>query len=219
MLPNLNQHIKLKGLLSLVLGFIIVVGGYAWFIQTPYFLSFKTWAEQNFIVFSFFLLIAKIVGIIIPPVPGGLFTLGAIPIIGWWQAYIIDFVGLMIGSSIAFFLGKRYGRKLLLYFFDKALVEKIEKTKIKQNRQVESLFVLRVLAGSTLTEIVCYAAGLLKISFKNFLIGTALSHLVIGIPMFYLANNLLEMKNLWMSLVTLVIAILFFWKLKGRYIE
>lgn len=219
MLPNLNQHIKLKGLGGLILGFVIVIGSYAWFIQTPYFLTFKDWAEQNLVVFSLFLLVAKIIGIIIPPLPGGLLTLGSIPIIGWWQAYIIDITGLMIGSSIAYALGKRYGKKVMQYFFSDELIEKIEKTKIKKNRQIESLFILRVLSGSTITEIVCYAAGLLKISFKNFFIGTALAHLVVGLPMFYLANNILEMKNVWISLITFLVVIVFFSKLKARYLE
>lgn len=219
MLPNLNQHVKPKGLLSLVFGFFVVIGVYAWFMQTPYFESFKMWAEQNFVTFALFLLLGKIVGIIIPPLPGGLLTLGSIPIIGWWRAYIIDFTGLMIGSSMAYYLGKKYGNRLLSYFFDDKLIKKIEETKIKKNRQIESVFLLRILFGSTVTEIVCYAAGLLKISFKNFFIGTALSHLVIGVPMFYLANNLLEFKNFWISAIMLAIAIPLLWKLKGRYIE
>lgn len=219
MLPNLNQYVKLKGLGGLVLGFVIVIGSYAWFIQTPYFLTFKAWAEQNLVIFSLFLLVAKIIGIIIPPLPGGLFTLGAIPIIGWWQAFLIDFTGLMIGSTMAYFLGKRYGKKIMLYFFNEQLIEKIENTKIKKNRQIESLFILRVLSGSTITEIICYAAGLLKISYRNFFLGTALAHLVVGLPMFYLANNILEMKNVWISIITFVVAIIFFAKLKARYLE
>jgi uncharacterized membrane protein YdjX (TVP38/TMEM64 family) len=215
----MNKHLKLKGVFSLFFGFIVVAGGYMWFIQTPYFSLFKAWAEQNVITLSIFLVIVKVIGIVIPPIPGGILTLGAIPILGWWQAYVLDFTGAMIGSAIAYYLGKKYGNKLLSKFFDQALIEKMEHTKIKKNRQIESVFLLRFLFGSTIVEIVCYAAGLLKITFRNFMIGSIISHVVLGLPTYYLANNLLELKNLWLSAAILAVGIPFVWKLKGRYIE
>jgi uncharacterized membrane protein YdjX (TVP38/TMEM64 family) len=95
----------------------------------------------------------------------------------------------------------------------------MEHTKIKKNRQIESVFLLRFLFGSTIVEIVCYAAGLLKITFRNFMIGSIISHVVLGLPTYYLANNLLELKNLWLSAAILAVGIPFVWKLKGRYIE
>lgn len=204
----------------LFLAFVIaVVLAYFWFAQTSYFVDFKEWSEQNLLIFVSVLFIFKVVGIIFPPIPGGLLTLGAVPILGWWQAYLIDFAGAMTGSSLAYFLGKKYGNVILSKFFDPKIIERVHKIKIRKNRQIESIFVLRFLVGGTFTEIVCYAAGILGISYRNFLIGSILSHIVLGVPIYYFAYNLFDSRRILINLLILAIAIPLIWKFRGRYLE
>ena len=108
-----------KHLLALfVFGFGTLIF-YLWFIKSPHFSGFVAWSQQNIILYYFVLVVLKIVGIIWPPIPGGLLTLGSIPVLGWPLAYSADFLGSMIGSTAAYFLAKKYG----LGFMKKSLTK------------------------------------------------------------------------------------------------
>lgn len=208
-----------KQLVFLAVGFLITIIAYLWFIKTPFFQSFTVWSQHNLLVFLITLLAIKVLGIVWPPIPGGILTLGAIPIIGWETAYTTDFLGSLIGSSIAFYLGKKYGYKFLKNIFDVKTLEKIQKTKVVSKREIEGVFVMRTLTGSTISEAVCYGAGLLKIKYKNFLIGSTLSHLATGIPAYYLASSFFTKGNFTINIVFILIALpLLIW-LRKRYFE
>lgn len=206
--------------LFLLLGFVLVIVPlYLWFVKTPQFVEFTTWSQQNFYLFFSLLTIIKIIGIVFPPLPGGLLTLGAIPVIGWQYAYLADLLGLSLGSSIAYFIGKRYGYGLLHKLFDDSAIEKIRKIKVVKKREIETVFMLRAFLGSAITEIVCYAAGILNIRYRNFLIGSTLSHIVMGIPFYYFANSLFSKKQIVVNLILMGIVLPLLWKFRSRYIE
>lgn len=208
-----------KHIFFILLASVVTLISYFLFIQTPLFQEFSEWSRQNFLLFITTLLIIKVVGIVWPPIPGGLLTLGAIPIIGWGNAYIIDFIGSTLGSSAGFLLGQRYGLNLLHRIFDQSTIEKIQRFKIIKSKEIEAVFVMRVLTGSTVSEAVCYGAGFIGVKFQHFLIGSVLAHIVVGIPSYYFAGNILEGKNLLLNALFVLIAIPLLLKLKGRYIE
>jgi uncharacterized membrane protein YdjX (TVP38/TMEM64 family) len=205
--------------ISFVLFFFIVVGAYLWFVTTPYYGMLIDWSRQNIIAMMMVLIVVKILGIIIPPIPGGVITVGAVPFIGWQLAFLSDFIGGMIGSVIAYYLGKKYGRSILEKLFDQKAVDKIYTIRIKPNREIESIFVLRFLFGSLIAEVICYAAGVLGVNFKSFVIGSIIYHIAIGVPAYFLVSNLLHNKNMIFNLILLVIAVPLFFVLRKRYFE
>ncbi len=143
----------------------------------------------------------------------------SIPIIGWQTAYFTDFLGSIVGSSIAFYLGKKYGFDFLKRIFDAKTLEKIQITKVVSKREIEGVFVLRVLTGSTISEAVCYGAGLLNIKYRNFLIGSTLAHLITGIPIYYFTNSLITRGDLTRNVVFILLAIPLLFLLRKRYFE
>ncbi len=208
-----NRHIWTTVILVL-----IPILLFLWLKQSGYFDIFYNWAHRNYFLFIGVLFLLKVAAMIYPPLPGGILTLGAIPVIGWVAAYGVDLVGSMVGSSIAYVIGKKYGYILLSKIFDDATVSKLRTTKIKKGREIESVFVLRVLGGM-IVEIVAYGSGLLGIGFNNFLIGSIFSHLVIGVPSYYLANNIFSTQNIFFSILLVVVSVVLLWKVKGRYFE
>jgi uncharacterized membrane protein YdjX (TVP38/TMEM64 family) len=208
-----------KSLIILTTIYVLSIALYFWFIGTDSFLALKSWSEQNIVLTIIFLVTLKIIGIVWPPLPGGLITLGSIPVLGWQLAYASDFTGSAIGSSIDYYIGKKYGHKIVHKLFDKKTIERIHSIKIKKNKEIEATFALRLVGGNTISEAISYAAGLLGIRYKNFLIGTVLSHLFLGIPTYFLVANIFNAQNLGISLTVSIIAIAFLWKAKGRYFE
>lgn len=208
---------------SLYLWILICVWGgtialYFWFTKSPYFESFNLWAQQNLLLFYVTLLTAKILAIVWPPLPGSLFTLGSIPFIGWFQSFLVDLAGGLIGASIAYWLGRKYGYPFLEKLFNDDLVQKIKETKIRPNREIESIFMGRAAGNGNLMELVCYGAGVLRVRFHNFFIASFLAGFL-SLPIYYLGGNLFDGSSLIMGMLVGALTLFLFWKLKGRYVE
>jgi len=200
-------------------GFLVTFLLYFWFVHSWYFVPFEVWVQGNLLLFSLFLFGIKVIGIVWPPLPGGLFVLGSVPLIGWINAYLLDFGGTLLGSSIAYILARKYGMSLVQRIVSTELTKKIEKIKVRKERELETVFLARVLGGAVLVEIVAYASGLFRIGYRNFLLGTIASHFLLGIPAYYFFENIFEGKNILISIVSIVALIFLFTKFKGRYLE
>lgn len=190
-----------------------------WLVRSPYFVSIDSWIKTNKVIFVVSLYLYKTLGVLWPPIPAGLFTLMSIPFLGWSNAYLIDLLGSISGGTIAYHLGKKYGLPLLKKIFSDDIVEKIQKAKIKKGREIEAVFFYKILLGSTILEAVYYGAGFLRIGFNNFLIGSVLSHMLVGIPSFFLIGNIFSGRNFAISVVLSILALLLIFKTKGRYFE
>lgn len=196
---------------------IATIALYIWFISTSLFGIFQEWSQQHLPLFISTLLLIKIAGIVWPPIPGGVLTLGSIPILGWMGAYLVDFVGSIIGSSIAYCIARRCGIQFMQKIFDVSTIEKIRHVRIMPRRELEAIFLFRTFGG-TIVELVCYAAGLLRIRYSKFLMGTILSHLLVGIPIYYFAESLIRGKGLALNALALLLLVILFFIARKRYI-
>ena len=203
----------------LIMIFIAFMALVYWFFKSPYFVVVDVWVKKNIVLYVSALFVYKAIGVLFPPIPAGLVTIASIPFLGWAGAYAIDLLGSITGGSVAFLLGKRYGRNILRKIFNDSIVEKIVKTKVKKGKEIEAVFMFRLLLGSTILEAVYYGAGFLRIPFGKFLIGASLSHIAVGVPSFILANNIFSGKNLVLTGALSVLALFFVLKTKGRYFE
>lgn len=203
----------------LVVSFALVLVGLYLFFKSSYFFVVDTWVKQNIILYVVSLFLYKAVGVLFPPIPGGIITLASIPFLGWFNAYLVDLFGSLVGGAVAYFLAKKYGRNILSKILGEDITKKVEKIQIKKDREIEGVFVYRLALGSTILEAVYYGAGLLKVGFKNFLIGSFLSHVVVGVPQFYLANNIFNGENIILTITITLIGVVFVLITKGRYFE
>jgi uncharacterized membrane protein YdjX (TVP38/TMEM64 family) len=199
--------------------FLLTLAIFYWFIKSVYFIPAQLWVSQNRFSYIVILFLCKALGIIWPPIPSGLLTMGSIPFLGWKTSYFIDLGGSIAGGTIAYYLAKRYGLEFLKKIFDQSILERIQKTKIKKGKEIEAVFVYRVLLGTTILEAIYYGAGLLKVTYWKFLIGAVLSHLVVGIPTFILAQNIFSGKNMAITVLSIVVSLFIVYKTKSRYFE
>lgn len=219
---HLRHSMKIKDYKHILLFLSIFIGitlTYIWFINSEYFKPFIAWSKDHLALLFISLVFIKIIGILWPPLPGGYFTIASIPAIGWMYAYAADFVGTMIGASLAYYIGKRYGYHALEKIFDKNILEKIKAVKIKKHRELEMMLMLRFVGGATLTEAVCYAAGLLGVSYRNFIISILGPHILFVIPAYYYAESIFKTKNLVTSYLLILVSIPLLMKLKKRYLQ
>ncbi|MEZ4180086.1 MAG: VTT domain-containing protein [Candidatus Doudnabacteria bacterium] len=210
--------LKNKHLLVFVLAFVVAIVATLYATQTSWFLNVKLWASENQLRFEFWLLVFKVIGIVWPPFPGVVLTLGAVPVLGWIPAFLIDFIGNIIGSVIAFVIAKRYGRTVVAYLVGSNITQYLSRFKFKSDRELEALTFAFIFGGS-LAEVASYIAGLSKVKFSNFVLATVISNLVLGLPLFYLFNFAVTGVNFIYGVIPIIIGVIFFWILRERYFE
>lgn len=213
------KNVKWKNTILTLIVTGLTFGTYYLFLKSRYFIIFDYWFRHNKFKFVLFLFIFKIISVLWPPLTGGLFTMASIPLLGWLNAYMIDLIASTIGGIIAYFLGRKYGYRILGFLFDKKLVKKMCKVKVKSGREIEAVFLYRMFLGTTIIEAIYYGAGFLKIKFAYFLVGAVASHIVVGIPSYFLVKNVFEGKNLLLIILSIMFGIPFFVVFRRRYFE
>ena len=217
MASMLTKISKNKHALIFIGGVALTFLGYFQLLNSGYLNKFVAFSQENIVLYFVVLVCLKILGIVWPPIPGGLLTLGSIPILGWFYAWLADCIGSLIGSSIAYYLGRKYGMSFLKKIFDEATLSKIGLIKMNPKREIEGVAVLRLFYG-TISEVISYGSGLIGVKYPSFLLGTLLA-LLSGSVFFYVANSIFTGANVALNGALIVLAILLFFRLKGRYFE
>lgn len=112
--------------------------------------SFGVWAPIMFVLLS-------MIQIVIPFIPGEPFELLAGYTFGSVKGTILCFISGCIASFIIIFLVKKYGNRIVHFFFDKADVSKLEFLKSKKSFVLFSI--IFILPG-TPKDLLCYIGGL-----------------------------------------------------------
>ena len=106
--------------------------------------------------------------------------------------------------------------KVIKVLFGQSGVNHVSKLKINPAHELEVLTLMKVLAGS-IGEYISYAAGIFPISYRNFIIATTISSVVIGLPVYYLFNYAFQSGNLAFGLIPVVLCGVLLYLLRKRY--
>lgn len=212
-----SNYIKRYGFLAVLFAaFVITIAGYTLFSRTEHFQALIDWADYNQTVFVLILLFIKIVGIVWPPLPAAVFTLGSIPVIGWQSAFAVDFAGGIIGSCIAFWLSRKYGPNVIKTLFGESGLQQVQRFKFKPENELEAITLMRFFSGA-IAELISYGSGLTNIKFRNFLLGTIFSYMLITLPMFYAVSFVFEAENLLLAVIPIGVGIVLIYSIRHRY--
>lgn len=218
LINKVKAHVT-KDLIIFVLISIVMLGVYLWFLKSPYAVSFGEYANKNFYLFATILIFIKFVGIVYPPISGGYFTLAAIPLIGWERALACDLIGSTLGGSVDYYIGRKYGIRIVKRFFGDSIAEKVGLIKIKKGKEIEGLIVSRILTGATIVEAIHYAAGLFRINFWKYSFAMITSHLIVGVPIYWIFGGVLGTTLTLYMIPVLLLALFGLYKMRGRYLE
>lgn len=187
--------------------------------QTKEVQSFIAFVHSHFLVYLASLFIGKTISIIYPPLPGAIFTLASVPLIGWKAAYVIDVLGSFVGVSASFYLGKKYGYAILNRVVGTTITNKISSIKLKPRNQVEAAIFLRFAVGGLLSDGLAWGASLIGFRYLTFIIGHLISHVIITLPIFYLISTSISLNSWSIIGLATIVAWLVIYKYKGRYFE
>lgn len=217
---QLQRGITLWVLRSVVVvAFVVPIIGYGYLIETGTLESATHTVQDNLILYSLFIIFLKLISIVYPPLPGSLWTAGSIPLVGWELAYLMDLLGSSIGATAAFFLGKKYGRALVRVLVGETILSRLERLKIKPNRQVEAAFFSRIAAGGIFSDGLAWGASLVGFRWRSFIIGYVLSHVLTSAPVFYMIGSSIQLDSWHIIAVVSLVMIGVLYYFRGRYFE
>lgn len=110
----------------------------------------------------------QIIQVILPIIPGGATSLAGVLLFGSVFGFIYNYIGMIIGSLIVFLLARKFGIKFVKKICDEETVDKY--VGYIHNKKFEKIFIICILLPFFPDDLLCYVAGISKLSFKRFLI-------------------------------------------------
>ena len=119
------------------------------------------------LILIFLLFILRSISIIIPVLPGTIFSAAAGFQFGFTQGLIIIFFADFVSCSTSFLLARKLGRNYISRLLGSRQMRRVES--ISQDYIERNYFLMTALLMSGFFDFVCYAIGLTKITWKRFM--------------------------------------------------
>ncbi len=106
--------------------------------------------------------------VVFPVIPGGASCLAGVLAFGPVYGFIYNYIGLVLGSCIAFLLARNYGIKIVEKLFPQKIMDKY--FHYIDTPKFEKIFFYTIFLPGLPDDIMCYIAGLSKIQKSTFLL-------------------------------------------------
>lgn len=147
----------------------------------------------------------QVLQVVIAIIPGDAVNLLGGYVLGSFWGFVISFVGMMCGSFVAFWLSRKYGRKLVEKLVKKETLD-ILYDKVNSKITAVGLFILCSIPFMP-RDVLVYAAGLTSISSKKFFIIYGIARLPLVLIMSITGNTLFSSSKLTYVLIALLLSI------------
>lgn len=151
------------------------------------------------------LILWRTVGIIFPAIPAGVVSFASVPIFGWLKTYLYTLTGILIGTSISFWLARRFKEPLVGRFVPLKKLHQLE-GELSERKRFLAVVALRLFTVPVM-DLSSYAAGLTRISFPKFFLATLIASLP-DIAIFYFGEQLF--RTVFGKSVIIAVGALFF---------
>tara|TARA_Y100001968_G_scaffold308688_1_gene327747 strand:- start:53 stop:802 length:750 start_codon:yes stop_codon:yes gene_type:complete len=132
------------------------------------------------LILIFLLFLLRSVSIVIPVLPGTIFSVAAGFQFGLIQGLLIIFCADFISCSISFLLARKLGRDYISRLLGSKQMRRVES--ISQYYLENNYFLMTALLMSGFFDFVCYAIGLTKITWKRFMPALIFSIVISDLP-------------------------------------
>ena len=105
--------------------------------------------------------------VVVPLLPGGVSCLAGVVLFGPWEGFLWNYIGISLGSFLAFAIARNFGKPLLRRIFSKKLHDKYEKW-THESKRFDRLFALAIFLPGLPDDFLCFLAGTTGMSWKKF---------------------------------------------------
>lgn len=145
---------------------------YGWLrhLKNPEYLKEIILSTGNWGVFIYFMI--TLASVVILPVPASLLIVAGSLVYGPWVTFFVSAAATFAGSMICFIAGRKLGKKLLYWLFER---EKVDKYADLLGRKGKVPFVMMMFLPFFPDDLICIAAGLTDMSFRFFAAAVAIT--------------------------------------------
>ncbi|MBI2888995.1 MAG: TVP38/TMEM64 family protein [Candidatus Liptonbacteria bacterium] len=132
------------------------------------------------------IIVFRFLGVVLAPLPGAPVAFASIALLPWQEAWLYNLAGVELGSVCAFFIARKWREPIAAKF---APLQELHgwQEKISVRRQFWGFVALRFMSA-VVVDFLSYAAGLSKISFRNFLLASVSVDALGSLAFFYLGG-------------------------------
>lgn len=105
--------------------------------------------------------------VVVPFLPGGVSCLAGVVLFGAWKGFFYNYIGIVIGSLLAFAMARNLGKPLLQKLFSKKLHDKYEKW-THESKKFNRFFAIAIFLPGLPDDFLCFLAGTTGMSWRKF---------------------------------------------------
>lgn len=128
----------------------------------------KIFLEKGGVFAPIIFVLIQIVQVVIPLIPGGISQGVGVLVFGPLWGFVYNYIGIVIGSIIVFFIARKYGMSLIKRMFKKELIDKYIGW-LNKGKKFEKFFALAIFFPIAPDDFLCYLAGVTKMSTKTYI--------------------------------------------------
>ena len=140
----------------------------------------------------------QMIQVVLPIIPGGITCGACVVIFGAWQGLLYNYIGIVVGSMINFYLARRYGQCFVKYFVKEETYEKYIGW-LEKGKKFDKFFAFAIFFPCAPDDVLCLIAGLTRMTWKKFaaiiLLGKPASIAMYSLALVYAGTWIQEMLN------------------------
>lgn len=109
----------------------------------------------------------QMVQVVLPIIPGGITCGAGVVIFGAWHGLLYNYIGIVAGSMINFYLARRYGQCFVKYFVKEETYEKYIGW-LEKGKKFDKFFAFAIFFPCAPDDVLCLIAGLTRMTWKKF---------------------------------------------------
>lgn len=173
--------------------------------------SFRAYLKKSGAWMPVLYIVLQYLQVVVLPIPGFVSTAAGVALLGPFKAFLCSFVGVVAGSFTAFWIGRKFGYKVVAWMIGKDDLDKwLKKVKGKDNFILTAMFVLPLFPD----DVLCFVAGLSTMTWQYFVVMIVLSRFVAILTTCYSVNfipfNTWWGLLIWAGIIVVVLVAFFF---------
>lgn len=112
-------------------------------------------------------IVIQFLQVTIIPLPAALTTVAGVALFGFWKTLLYSTIGIISGSMFAFYLGRKFGVKLMIWLCGKSIYDKYQKFAKGRDKIVLTMMFLFPFFPD---DLLCIAAGMTNMSYAQFFV-------------------------------------------------
>lgn len=168
--------------------------------------SLRNFIESKGIVAPLIFIIVTFAQVTLIPIPSTITVLTGNLLFGPWLSFLYSYIGMILGSLFAFFLGKKLGRKFINWIAGD--IETVDKYLLKLKGKEKIVIFFMFLFPFFPDDLLCSIAGILPITFFEFSIMQLLTRFTsIGATLLFMSGEIIPYDG-WGIVIIILFSIL-----------